>query len=262
MARDTTIVLPWCKTKRRGNPPPCWMASPCRSPAQEDGRKCAIEIAEPGRYVLTLFCVPKTENIDGRSQFSLTVPPLLSATIQVRAPERLTGISITNATLLPATNDAPGMLQGELTQADRITVHWPRLEQKNSTSQGLSVAELHWLHVGVDGTELETKYVVEGGGRRPESLTIQYDDRWMPLGRHSHAGNRSPARCDGSLAIASHPATCRGYRSPGSIGSLEIERCAAGRQHPPAAYFARLRPHDATLVRRFDRSSARMHGRR
>ncbi len=147
--------------------------------------------------MLTLFCVPKTDNTDGRGQFRLTVPPLLSATIRLRAPARLTGIGVANATLSPATNDAPGMLQGELTQTDRITVHWPRLEQKSSTSQGLSVAELHWLHVGVDGTELVTKYVVEGGARRPESLTIKYDDRWMPLAEiPTPATDRQPGETD------------------------------------------------------------------
>ena len=124
--------------------------------------------------------MPKTEITDGGSQFSLTVPPLPSAGIELHAPELLTGIGVAGATLTPLAKDAPGISSGELTQVDHLTVRWPRMESKTSALQGLTVTELSWLHVDTAEIKLETKYVIEGGARRPEKLRINYDDRWEP----------------------------------------------------------------------------------
>ena len=54
------------------------------------------------------------------------------------------------------------------------------MESKTSALQGLTVTELSWLHVDTAEIKLETKYVIEGGARRPEKLRINYDDRWEP----------------------------------------------------------------------------------
>lgn len=181
LARETTIVLPLVRDEANWQPTAMLDGVPVPLTWRDDGRKCAIEIAEPGQYVLTVYCVPKMETTDGRSQFNLTIPPLLSATIQLHVPELLTGIKVVNASLSPAAKDAPGVLNGNLVHADHLTVRWPSLEMKSSASQRLSVTELSWLHIAASETELETKYVIEGGARRPDVLTIMYDDRWKPL---------------------------------------------------------------------------------
>ncbi len=180
MARSTTIELPLVQDEAVWQSAAMLDGVPVPISWSADGNQCAIDVAEPGRYTLTIFGVPKTKNINGSGQFSLSVPPLISANIQLHAPEQLKGITIANSTVLPTTKDVPGILEGELTKAARIAVHWPRVEQKDS-SQDLNVIELNWLHVGTSGTELETKYVIGGGGRRPDSLTINYDRRWVPI---------------------------------------------------------------------------------
>jgi hypothetical protein len=181
LARDATVVLPLVRNEAIWQSTAMLDGVPVPLNWRESGLKCFIEIAQPGRYALTIYCVPKTENTDDGSQFKLTVPPILSAGVEVHAPELLTGISVAGAMLTPPAKDASGIHSGELALVNHLAVRWPHLESKTSTNQRLTVTALGWLHVGTTETLLETKYVVEGGARRPEMLTITYDGRWQPL---------------------------------------------------------------------------------
>lgn len=181
LARNTTVVLPLARDEASWQPTAMLDGVPVPIEWTTNGRKCVIKIDQPGEYSLTIYCVPETETVDGGSQFTLSIPPLISAGIQIRAPEQLAGVTVANAALAQPTKDAPGNLSGELALADHLTIRWPRLETKTGASQGLAVTELNWLNAGVDGIELQTKYVVEGGARRPEKLSITHDDRWQWL---------------------------------------------------------------------------------
>ena len=97
LARDATVVLPLVREEATWQPTAMLDGVPVPLDWRANGRKCAIEIAQPGRYSLTIYCVPKTEITDGGSQFSLTVPPLPSAGIELHAPELLTGIGVAGA---------------------------------------------------------------------------------------------------------------------------------------------------------------------
>lgn len=181
LARNTTVVLPLARDEASWQPTAMLDGVPTPIEWTTNGRKCAIKIDQPGEYSLTIYCVPKTETVDGGSQFTLSIPPLISAGIQIRAPEQLAGVTVANAALAPPAKDAPGNLSGELALADHLTIRWPRLEAKTGASQGLAVTELNWLTASANGVELQTKYVVEGSARRPEKLSVTYDDRWQSL---------------------------------------------------------------------------------
>ena len=181
LARNTTVVLPLARDQATWQPTAMLDGVPAPIEWTTNGRKCAIKIDQPGEYSLTIYCVPKTETVDGRSQFTLSIPPLISADIRIRAPEQLAGVTVADAALAPPAKDAPGNLSGELGLADRLTIRWPRLEAKTGASQGLAVTELNWLNADANGIELQTKYVVEGGARRPEKLSVTHDDRWQLL---------------------------------------------------------------------------------
>ena len=92
----------------------------------------------------------------------------------------LSDVSVADAIVAPTTKDAPRTISAELAQARQIVVVWPRLKEKSSGSQGLNITELKLLRVGLNGVELESKYILEGGSRKPELLAVKYDPRWTP----------------------------------------------------------------------------------
>lgn len=178
--RDTTVVLPLTHSQAE------WQSTAMLDgvPLTLDWRKaggCAAEIAQPGRYALTIYCVPKTSAMEGRNKFRLTVPKIGSAAIELHSPTALSGITIPGADLVRASQDAPGTLSGTIGATGQFAVDWPRLAAKNGTQPGANVTALSWLHVGAESTELETKFMVDGDARRPDSLTITFDERWEPI---------------------------------------------------------------------------------
>ena len=143
-----------------------------------DRRECTITIEQPGRYTLTVFGVPSIEETQGLNRIHFSIPPAVSATLQLHFPEAITDVKCRSAVRFSANKDAPGVLQAELGQADRLTVEWAVGESKSTASQGLTVTEMSWLRIDTTSTELEVKYILEGGSRRPDSLTVAYDASW------------------------------------------------------------------------------------
>ncbi len=179
LSRDTAILLPLVRDDANWQPTAMLDGVPVPLTWRESARVCAVEIDQPGRYSLTIYCVPKTMNVNYRNRFELAIPPLLSAAVRLHAPAQLSGITIDGVKLPTALGDTPGVLSGEVGQVDHLVVEWPRQEQNSGTSPGLTVSAMNWLHVGSGGTELEAKYIVESGSRRPETLSISYDDHWV-----------------------------------------------------------------------------------
>jgi hypothetical protein len=205
LARDTTISLPLIKDEAVWQTSAMLDGVPIPIVWREEGRECAVEVAQPGRYTLALFCTPRSADTGDRRRISLSIPELASANIQLHTPALLTGVAVTDAIVVPTTKDAPRTISGELVQSHQIVVDWPRLKEKNSASQGLNVAELKWLRVGPNGTELETKYILEGGNRRPESLSVKYDPRWTPITRLKAAASDQAGEAVGGLRTLSIP---------------------------------------------------------
>ncbi|HEX3600723.1 MAG TPA: hypothetical protein VHU84_11310, partial [Lacipirellulaceae bacterium] len=181
LARDSTVVLPLNQTEAAWQPAAMLDGVPVPIAWSEDAHHCSIVIAEPGSYTLTLFCAPKATSTNGRSQLSLSIPPLVPAHVQVHSPKQFTGVEIAGALIGEPTKDEPGVVSAELAKASQLVVSWSPLEQKNSANQGLNLTELDWLHVGTNGIELDSKYVIEGGAHRPDLLTVKYDSCWTSL---------------------------------------------------------------------------------
>jgi hypothetical protein len=210
-ARDTTIVLPLVQNEADWQPTAMLDGVPMPLQWRPATGGCAVGIAQSGRYALTVYCVPKTTAADGRSRFRLSIPPLASATLKLHAPPATTtDITVPGAMLAPLVKASSGALSARLGPTDQLVVEWPRAEPKNGAAPGATVTALSWLHVGEETTELETKYIVEGDARRPESLTVTFDERWKPV---SH----SPAADGERLVDAST-----------GLGSLDARLPAAG----------------------------------
>ena len=65
LARDTTVVLPLIRGEADWNTTAMLDGVPSPLEWRDAGHSCAIQISEPGRYSLSLSCVPKTKTIDG-----------------------------------------------------------------------------------------------------------------------------------------------------------------------------------------------------
>jgi len=191
LARDTTVTLPLSRDEAAWQSTAMLDGVPAPIEWAESGRSCSILVEQPGPYAVTIYGVPRSEVVDGRSQISLAIPPLLSAGIQLRAPDLLTGVTVANAVLSPPTKSSPGNISGELWSSDRLVVRWPRLEAKSGASQRLTVTEMNWVTVTEHGVELEAKYIVEGGARRPAQLAINYDNRWQLTGETSTSNQKT-----------------------------------------------------------------------
>ncbi|HVT27074.1 MAG TPA: hypothetical protein VHE81_03560, partial [Lacipirellulaceae bacterium] len=148
---------------------------------RNDGRECAIHVPEPGQYSLAIYCLPKTTTGGTENQIALSIPPVRGAQIALRFPESASAPTISHASLLPMPVTSTGTLKGELERTDRLHIQWLPSDLPDTGKQGVSVTELRWLDIKPADTELTIKYIVEGAGRRPDSLTISYDDRWKLL---------------------------------------------------------------------------------
>jgi hypothetical protein len=176
LARDTTIALPLVRDEAAWPETATVDGIPTPLVWSENGRECKVNITEPGRRELAILCVPRVGEAGGKNQIQLTIPPILGAAIRVKHPSGLSGITVVETALTHA--EEPDEFTGELDGSGRLTVNWPRVAADADRAPGLRVTALQWLRIGVDVIELEAKYIVEGGPRRPESLTVAYDKRW------------------------------------------------------------------------------------
>ena len=88
---------------------------------RDAGRSCAIQIPEPGRYSLSLSCVPKTTTTEGRNQIDLAVPPTSGAKIEVRYPEAVSGRNgCERIRFSPPPSGSANTFYGELDRINRL----------------------------------------------------------------------------------------------------------------------------------------------
>lgn len=180
-SRQTRVRLPLVREEAVWQPSAMLDGVPQPIIWAEDGRSCVVTISEPGRYILSIFCTPKIEKAGGRGQLHLSVPKMPIAKLALQLPQALSGFQFPNAIVSPRAKDRAGFLAGELIQSDRINLSWDLTAAKEAAAQRLNISELSWLNVGEQGAELTTKFLVEGGARRPDSMTVRYDDRWTLL---------------------------------------------------------------------------------
>ncbi len=201
-ARQTRVRLPLVREEARWQPTAMLDGVPQPIDWAQDGRSCVVTISEPGRYVLSIFCAPKINQAVGRGQIRLSVPQLPLAKLTLQLAPGLGGVQFPNAILSPPAKDRAGFLTGELFHSDRIDLSWDMAAAREAGAQRLNISELSWLNVGERGIELTTKFIVEGGARRPDAMTVRYDDRWTLLteGRQLIKESR-PAKTDHFLFL-------------------------------------------------------------
>jgi hypothetical protein len=181
LARDTTVVLPLVRSEADWNAAAMLDGVPLPLEWRDAGRKCAIEIPEPGRYTLALTCVPNTTAAGRTNQLDLAIPPISSAKTEVRFPESATGVTIDRANILQPPAGTSNTLSAVLDRTDRLHIRWSHSEKSEGSTPGFSLTEMRWLHIMPTEIEMTVKYLLEGGARRPDSLTATHDDRWKLL---------------------------------------------------------------------------------
>jgi hypothetical protein len=181
LARNTTIALPLVRRQARWAPAATLDGIPAAISWNTDGRRCEIQIVEPGAYELAISFVPQIDTVGDRQQIELSVPERVGAQLLVRYPPALSGLETVRVVPSSQASSTPGLLTGELDGSGQLTVDWPRDGSPQNAAQGLRVSELYWLHLDGGEVWLDAKYVVEGGARRPETLTVAYDSVWQLL---------------------------------------------------------------------------------
>jgi hypothetical protein len=178
LARDTTITLPLVQSEATWQPVASLDGIPTPITWHADGISCDLMIAEPGRYELSISFRPQVNRVGDRNQIALTIPQLSPGRCALRCPPALAGLEVIGVVPAPPDNNSSDLLVGALDSSGQLTVRWPHSQSPIDDAQGLRVTELHWLDIRAGDVQLQTKYIVEGGTRRPETLTVSYDTRW------------------------------------------------------------------------------------
>ena len=202
LARDTTVVLPLCRSEADWNDTAMLDGVPMPIEWRDAGRTCAIQISEPGHYLLALSCIPKTAATGNHNQIALTVPPIPGAHAEVRYPDVASGVVIADAFASASPSSSAKTVYGELDQTNRLDVRWSHTDKAENGVSGFALSELRWLHVTPTDLEVTVKYVLEGGARRPDSIAVAYDDRWQLLTTEKSLNAKSSAAgTDGQRVI-------------------------------------------------------------
>jgi hypothetical protein len=191
LARDTTVVLPLVRGEADWNKTAMLDGVPLPLKWANNGRGCEIRIAEPGRYSLALACLPKTRVAAGRNEIGVSIPPISGARVALRIPQGSAGVVLPHSSLPGPSAAGAKVLKGELDGTDRLLVQWPPSDKQNAGKSGTSLTEMRWLDVDRAKTELQIKYILEGGANEPESLSIAYDDRWELLSKDRTISKRT-----------------------------------------------------------------------
>src|SRR6185295_1586362 len=91
------------------------------------------------------------------------------------------GVTVAHAFVLPPSTGPSNTIRAELDRINRLQVQWSRTDKPENGASGFSITELRWLHAKPDELETTIKYVLEGGARRPDAITVAYSDRWKLL---------------------------------------------------------------------------------
>jgi hypothetical protein len=178
LARDTTVVLPLLQEEATWRGTAMLDGVPLPLVWRDGGRGCAIEIREPGRYRLTLFCVPRTLTGSRQNSVKLSIPPLSGARLQLETPKNMPGITVLGKQVTAPTATSPAPLEHELPTTDRLEVQWTPFSWVAEGTPSFGVTGMRWLQIGADEVQLRMKYIIEAGTQQPDALLIAFDPRW------------------------------------------------------------------------------------
>ena len=140
---------------------------------------CSLEIAEPGQYALSISFVPEIEAINERNRIEVSLPAIVGGRFQLRHLLKTNGLEVIGVASTSPTNGDENTFTGELDGSGRIAVQWPELPPHADEATGPRVTELEWLDVTAGQAVLHTKFIVEGGVHRPDTLFVSVDGPWQ-----------------------------------------------------------------------------------
>jgi hypothetical protein len=182
LARDTAIVLPLRRDDANWQTSALLDGLPVAIQWHSDGHSCELKIAEPGRYSLAIGFTPLIQRAGDRSQIELSVAEVPGARFRLRHPAGIAGLELSGVAVTTKPAGSTNSLEAELDGSGRLVAHWLEQPQLESESAAPRVTELQWLHVGQDRVELYAKFILEGGARRPEALSVAIDEPWKLIG--------------------------------------------------------------------------------
>jgi hypothetical protein len=179
VSRDTVVVLPL--QLREADWPTSALVDGVPVPLEwrEAGNECAFTIAEPGEHTSVIAFTPHVTTDAQGQMLTLTVPPKQDAVLKLVRPATLDDLVVTGATtrVTGPRTASEYVLGGE----SRLSLRWPMPESTESATRRLQVTELDWLRVSDNEIELDTKYVFEGDGELPKSVSIAHSRDWELL---------------------------------------------------------------------------------
>lgn len=179
-ARNTSIVLPLVREEANWDATAIVDGVPMPLEWRDTGRACAIEIPEPGRYSLVVSCTPRTTSTADKNRANLSLPLIAGAKIEIRYPETAAKVTVLGTRPAISTTSL-NTLRADLDRTNRVTAEWTPSNKSESGTGGSSLTELRLLNVVDDKLEATIKYIFEGAGKRTDTFSVAYDDRWQLL---------------------------------------------------------------------------------
>jgi hypothetical protein len=176
--RETTIDLPLVRNEAAWKETAMLDGVPVPITWRNDGHRCALEVAEPGRYSLTITCVPHIAEAGGKRHLALTVPPLVVSRVQIRRPSELRGVRILGAAHVEPPSSSDNVVAADLPPINVLSVEWDQSNAIDGGAASAQLMEMDWLTITPAQVELQTMFVAEGGAALPATIAIRADVGW------------------------------------------------------------------------------------
>ena len=187
LARDATVELPLVKAEADWPATASLDGMPVPIAWDTTGRSCSIRVAEPGHYRLSIPLEPHVEEVAGRQQISLSLPPVTGAAVRIACPVGLADLRCGGTNLIRRDEPGRSMWQGEWNAAGRLAVSWTNRLAATTANGSRRVDELLWMRVEPEGVVLDAKYVLPSGGDWPEAIDVAVAGDWELVSSHGLA---------------------------------------------------------------------------
>jgi hypothetical protein len=147
-------------------------------------RNGAVELTnppEPGQYRLDVALQPSALSGSPGAGFTLRIPRLASARLELAVPPNAPAIEVASATGGVVPGGQSSRLVVELGPIDRLAVRWPEGRPEGPRQRGLggaaSVEELDWLRILPGSVALEVRLKIKAGPEPLGQLLLWTDPR-------------------------------------------------------------------------------------
>jgi hypothetical protein len=173
-SRDEVQLLPGASQLDGRAIQPQWSA---------DGSALVVEIPEPGQFRLELALGPTLRNAAGGSGFSLAIPRLATARLELTLPEGAPPIEVPSACGAIRQEEQATRLVAELGPADRLTVRWQDPAGAAGAAPVIDADELFWLKIQPGSVVIDARLKLKVAAGQMRSLQLIADPslQMLPL---------------------------------------------------------------------------------